>query len=272
MENTQEYFGLKELRSVVIRARGPLTIGNREFEDGEPVLYFEKIQISELKEGNKIKAARGGIGNYPHVVWQNFNDLTFQMTEGVLSKMSFSMLSNAGIFDKGEREKDIIKVPKRETLIVYDGKVETLESPLEEKIFIYVVNEDGVICEKIKNFAVFKNTIELGEEYNDKQIIVDYYFNYTNTYCQYILGSKRIDGLLSLEGKAYFKDDIHGAKKTFLFEIPKMKITSNLDVIMGEKASPTVSVFNIIGLPIKENNQWIVSKMNLLSDDVDKEI
>ena len=35
MENTQEYFGLKELRSVVIRARGPLTIGNREFEDGE---------------------------------------------------------------------------------------------------------------------------------------------------------------------------------------------------------------------------------------------
>lgn len=272
MENTQEYFGLKELRSVVIRAKGPITIGNRDFEDGEPVLYFEKIQISQLQEGNRVRAARGGFGNYPHVVWQNFNDLTFKMSEGVLSKMSFSMLSNAEIFDKGETEKDIIKVPKRETLIVYNGKVETLEEPLTEKVFIYVVDDNGVIVEKIKDFNMFMNTIEVGEQYEDKQIIVDYYFNYTNSYSQYILGSKRIDGLLSLEGKAYFKDDIYGAKKTFLFEIPKMKITSNLDIIMGEKASPTVSVFNIIGMPIKENNQWVVSKMSLLSDDVDKDI
>lgn len=272
MENTQEYFGLKELSSVVIRANGPLTIGNRDFEDGEPVLYFEKIQISELKEGNKIRTARGGHGNYPHVVWQTFNDLTFQMTEGVLSKMSFSVLSNAGIFDKGEDSEDVIKVPKRETLTVYNGKVETMQNPLTEKLFIYVINEDGVICEKIKDFTVTDNTIEVGEDYEDKMIIVDYYFNYTNQYCQYILGNKRIDGLLSLEGKAYFKDDIHGAKKTFLFEIPKMKITSNLDVIMGEKASPTVSVFNIVGLPIKENGQWVVSRMNLLSDDIDSEI
>lgn len=272
MENTQEYFGLKELHSVVIRAKGPIIIGNREFEDGEPVLYFEKIQIAQLKEGNKIKAARGGFGNYPHVVWQNFNDMTFQMTEGVLSKMSFSMLSNAGIFDKGDSEEDIIKVPKRETLEVYNGQVETLQEPLTEKLFIYVINEDGVICEKIKDFTIESNKITVGEEYNDKRIIVDYYFNYINKYYQYILGSKRIDGLLSLEGKAYFKDDIHGAKKTFLFEIPKMKITSNLDVIMGEKASPAVSVFNIVGLPIKENNQWVVSKMNLLSDDIDNDI
>ena len=42
-----------------------------------------------------------------------------------------------------------------------------------------------------------------------------------------------------------------------------MKITSNLDIVMGEKASPTVSVFNIIGLPIKENNQWKILKIQL---------
>ena len=78
--------------------------------------------------------------------------------------------------------------------------------------------------------------------------------------------------MLSLEGKAYFKDDINGANKTFLFEIPKMKITSNLDIVMGEKASPTISVFNIVGLPIRENNQWVVSKLYLLSDDIDNDI
>ncbi len=272
MENTQEYYGLKELRSVVIRAKGPMTIGNREFEDGEPVLYFEKIQIAVLNEGSRIVSARGGFGNYPHVVWQNFNDLSFKMTEGVLSKMSFSILSNSGILDKGEKEEDIIKVPKRETLTVYNNKIETIEVPLKEKIFIYLLNNDGTIRERIKDFNLFENTIEFNENCEDERVLVDYYFNYTKSYNQYLLGSNRIDGLLTLEGKAYFKDDIDGLNKTFLFEIPKMKITSNLNVIMGEKASPTVSVFNIIGMPIKENGQWVVSRMSLLSDDIDSDI
>ena len=83
---------------------------------------------------------------------------------------------------------------------------------------------------------------------------------------------QKIDEILCLEGKAYFKDEVTGLNKTFLFEIPKMKITSNLNIVMGEKASPTISVFNVIGLPIKENNQWIVSKMYLLSDDIDNDI
>ena len=45
MENTQQYFGLKELNSVVIRAYKDVVIGNREFQEGEPILYFEKVAI-----------------------------------------------------------------------------------------------------------------------------------------------------------------------------------------------------------------------------------
>lgn len=272
MENTQDYFGLKELRSVVIRAREKIKIGSRSFDEGEPILYFEKIQISNLKEGNRIVAARGGFGNYPRVIWQNFNDLTFTMAEGVLSKTSFGVLSNTGAIEKGETSADVIKVPKREEVEVQNNKAILLEKPLVEKLFVYLTNDDGVITERIKDFSVNNKNIVFNKDYNDKKIIVDYYFSYEKKYSQYILGDKRIDGLLTLEGKAYFQDDKYGTKKTFLFEIPKMKITSNLDVIMGEKASPTVSVFNIIGLPIKENGQWVVAKMNLLETDIDSDI
>ena len=94
MENTQRYNGLKELNSVVIKAYTDTTIGNRHFSAGEPILYFEKIQISELKEDSRIVMARGGWGNYPHVVWEDFNNFGFRLTEGVLSTMSFSILSN----------------------------------------------------------------------------------------------------------------------------------------------------------------------------------
>lgn len=271
MENTQQYFGLKELNSVVIRAYKDTYIGSKFYKEGEPILYFEKVQISELQENTKIIMARGGQGNYPHVVWENFGDFRFKMTEGVLSKTSFSILANSGAVEK-EAGEMIKKVPKRETLTVYNGKVKTLQKPLKERLFIYLLDEDGMIESSIDSFSINDNVIEIGEQYDNKEIIVDYYFEYVNRYTNYTIGNKRIDGVLSLEGKAYFKDDTNGLNKTFLFEIPKMKITSNLDIVMGEKASPTVSVFNIIGLPIKENNQWIVSKMYLLSDDIDNDI
>lgn len=271
MDNTQQYFGLKELNSVVIRAYKDIQIGSRFYREGEPILYFEKVQISEMQEHTNIVSARGGYGNYPHIIWENFGDFQFRLSEGVLSKTSFSILSNTGAFEIAPG-KMIKKIPKRETLTVYGGKIRTLQNPLTEKLFIYVLNEDGVVENSLNTYTIDGRNVFVGEQYNNKQIVIDYYFEYINGYTNYTLGNKRIDGVLTLEGKAYFKDDVTGLNKTFLFEIPKMKITSNLDIVMGEKASPTVSVFNVIGLPIKENNQWVVSKMYLLNDDIDNDI
>jgi hypothetical protein len=271
MNNTQQYYGLKELNSVVIRAYKDITIGNRKFLEGEPILYFEKIQISELNEQSSSVSAKGGYGNYSQVVWETFNNINFALTEGVLSKTSFSILTNCEIFDY-EKNEQIIKIPKREIAEVYKEKIQLLYKPLTEKFFIYELDEDEHIKEKITSYTIDNKSIILDKKYDNKKILVDYYFNYENSYNKYIIGNKRIDGFLSLEGKAYFVDDKYGIKKTFLFEIPKMKITSNLDIVMGEKASPNVSVFNIVGLPIKENNQFIVSKMFLLDDDIDNDI
>lgn len=43
-----QYFGVKELYEVVLRAKGPMKFGDRNVEDGEPVLYFENISMSLL--------------------------------------------------------------------------------------------------------------------------------------------------------------------------------------------------------------------------------
>lgn len=272
MENTQRYNGLKELNSVVIKAYSDITIGNRTFSAGEPILYFEKIQISELREDSKVVMARGGWGNYPHVVWEDFNGFEFRLTEGVLSTMSFSILSNTELFDY-EDGSNIMRIPKREILEVYNGKIKAKYQPLEKRFFIYLLDEDGIVEKKLTDYEIQENNIiKVDDIYEGREILIDYYFNYEKSYTKYVFSNKRIDGFLSLEGKAYFKDDMDGMNKTFFFEIPKMKITSNLDILMGEKASPTVSVFNIIGLPIKENNQWVVSKMYLLGDDIDSDI
>ena len=272
MESTQRYNGLKELSSVVIKAYSDITIGNRKFSAGEPILYFEKVQVSELSEGSTVVAARGGWGNYPHVVWENFNGFGFTLTEGVLSTMSLGVLINTGVFDYEAGEK-ILKIPRREKLEVSNGLVTAKYQPLEDKFFCYTLDDNGFVDKKIENYTINNDkTIDVGTMYNDEYILIDYYFNYEKEYTKYSVGNKRLDGFLSLEGKAYLKDENYGVNRTFFFEIPKMKITSNLDIIMGEKASPTISVFNVIGVPIKENNQWVVSRMYLLDEDIDSDI
>ena len=44
MANTQQYFGLKELNSVVIRAYKNTQIGSKFYKEGEPILYFVTIK------------------------------------------------------------------------------------------------------------------------------------------------------------------------------------------------------------------------------------
>ena len=45
-----QYFGIKELTEVVLRAKVPMWFGKRRLEEDEPVLYFENVTIAMLSE------------------------------------------------------------------------------------------------------------------------------------------------------------------------------------------------------------------------------
>jgi len=55
-----QYFGIKELYEVCLRAKTAMRFGERYIEADEPVLYFENISISMLSEQSKEVYARGG--------------------------------------------------------------------------------------------------------------------------------------------------------------------------------------------------------------------
>ena len=81
----EQNFGVKELYEVVLRAIDPLTFGNRTFEAGEPVLYFNNVYMATLQEQSKLVMARGGWENQPRVTWEERSEVGFQMMEGVMS-------------------------------------------------------------------------------------------------------------------------------------------------------------------------------------------
>jgi hypothetical protein len=95
-----QYFGVKELYEVVLRAKVPMQFGSRYIEEGEPVLYFENISMATISEQNHTIMARGGWANMPRVIWEDRSEVSFCMSEGVMSSISMSMLLSANVVNK----------------------------------------------------------------------------------------------------------------------------------------------------------------------------
>jgi len=83
----------------------------------------------------------------------------------------------------------------------------------------------------------------------DKKYVVDYYYDYGKEAISYTLQKERFNGLFTLEGKFYSKDENEGKNYTNILYMPKVRIVSDINLRLGERADPTVSAFDIIGLP-----------------------
>ena len=192
-----EYFGIKELYEVVLKAQAPMIFGSRRLEAGEPVLYFEKINMSMLTERNSPIMARGGWSNLPRVIWEDRSEVRFTLTEGVLSSISLGILLSA-VMKEPEKDEPIL-IPKREgPFYPDDGKIYLVHEPIEypiKKTFIYEYDRD-VAQRKMYGKRIygkkdpFDENVEIPclEVYEDKELtiladedkkyIVDYYYEY----------------------------------------------------------------------------------------------
>ena len=262
MENQ---FSFKELYDVSLKSTYPMEINGKNYEIGETITVFDKIQIANFNEIKSRAAATGGFDNRAWVVWEDTKQIDFTFSQGVFSKLQLAMLGNSRLLEK---EKDqIIKISKREFLeINEEGKVELKEEPVGN-IFVYFLDTG----EKINNFGVEGKTLVFNElKYID--IIVDYVFDYVKGGTNIILGRRLISGYLFLEGKTRVKEDITGIEKTGIIKIPKLKLMSDLSIRLGNNANPVIANFRASGYPIGDKGNKKVMELIFLNDDIDSEI
>jgi len=107
---------------------------------------------------------------------------------------------------------------------------------------------------------------------NGKQYVVDYYYEYGEEALIYTLTKERFNGLFSLEGKFYAKDENEGTNYTNLLYMPKVRIVSDINLRLGERADPAVSTFNIVGLPEQTGRNSVIVEITRLGTDVDGNI
>ena len=292
---TDQYFGHKELYSVVLRAKTPMQFGERYIEADEPVLYFDNVNMSLLTEQNRPIFARGGWANMPRVIWDDRNEVQFQMVEGVMSSVGMSILLGANVMSK-EKNKPLYINKKEGPLSVKLNSnnipyVDLEHEPVDARIkktFIFDY-ERKAIQEKIYGKRVlnvvdgFNNPVHRIELYQDKNLlvpaennrkyVVDYYYEYEDKALIYSVKKERFNGLFTLEAKFYSKDENEGQNYTNILYMPKVRIVSNINLRLGERADPTVSTFNIIGLPETVGDQKnLIMEITRLGQDIDADI
>ena len=260
-----QYYGHKDLHEVVLRARTDMRFGERYIEAGEPVLYFKNVKMSLLSEQARQIMARGGWGNVPHVVWDDRTEVSFTLNEGVMSNVGMGILFGAKVLTNDETKLYLSTREGPFELVSLDIEGERKKGfyieqmPYEDKnrkSFIFEFDRN-TIQKKVKGHLYVRDT-EVGKQYFvyledsadlDKQYLIDYYYEYKDEALHYILQQERFNGLFSLEGRFYSKDENEGKNYTNILYMPKVRVSSNINLRLGERADPTVSTFNIVGLP-----------------------
>lgn len=254
-------FSLKDLYDVHLKTSFERKIGDRVYEPGETLAFFDKIQLSNFSEIKSVVAAKGGQLNTAHVIWEAVREVDFNFAQGIFSEFQLALLNNAKIITNSN---SINEIPARESLESDENKKIILSHVPAKNIFVYDSMGNKV------EFTREEDVLEVPESYT--QYIVDYIWNYTNKTSEIKLGTDLLAGFIEMEGKTRIKDDVTGKVRTGIIRIPKLKIVSALSINLGERATPIVGNFKAIGYPVGVKGNSTVMELLFLDDDIDSDI
>lgn len=269
-----QYFGTKELYHVVLKANTPMKFGDRVIERGEPVLYFQNVSIAALNEQSRPRLARGGWGNMPHVIWDDRSEMTFSLSEGVMTNIGMGILTSASMLTQSER--DVLFLPDVEGPFDLDhnNSFQLKNEPTFEqghRAFCYEYEYD-VPQEKVE-YEISGKTVTVPNGDRSKQYIFDYYYEYGDNALIYLIEKERFNGTFILEGKFYTKDENDGLNYTNIITMPKVRVVSDINLRLGERADPTTSIFNIIAMPeMTKDSRYKLMEIVRLDKDLDADV
>lgn len=267
--STIDMFSLKELYDVVLKSTYPIEINGIYFEAGEVIAKFDKIDVFDFKEDKQFITAHGGFQDRDRVWWETTKDIRVSFSQGVFSKTQYAILNNSRLLRKTN---DQVSISKREELISDDDGIINLSFvPNNDKIFVYSENT-GLKCNIDHSLIDTRRIQVLDAELRpvpQEQVYVDYTYNYNEEYSVMTISQALYNGFLTLEGKTRCKDDVTGQNITALIKIPKLKLTSQLSLRLGQGATPVCGHFNGVACVSGTRERPVALELIYLSDDID---
>lgn len=277
------FVGIKELYDVNLRLLKPLEIGKIKYDTNEAVLSFSRAEIAQFQESKRNVSARGGYHNPALVNWEIDREVSFGITHGVLSPVSWALLSNSVLKEPTCKSVQFCEtvhiIENKEYMYVdlkycpnaCDEKIGAQPNPYNEPlpmgrrpelllkplppskkkwIFVY----DAETGKRIREFQIYMNRLFLQEP--AKRVVVDYTFCYEDKIKVIEVGNRLVNGFLKLDGKMSVKDDKSGEVTTGILELPKIKLSSSLSIRLGSNYdNSTVSDFYFTGYPNEDERR-----------------
>lgn len=290
-------FGTREICDVVFKARTEVKIGNQTFKPGQPVLYIDTAKTSTLEGAASTVYAQGGKGNPRLVAWEGERTVTFTVEDALISPLSFSMLTGAGIRTAGQDADDRILVHTTFDLPILDGgkvKIDLdtagtnhdIKIDDETPVFGMILDDMGsgvVPCQMTlaegpeDNCGVYTITrqkpLELtfsqAEKYVGQTLRVDCYCEKTSGAVEMTIDAKNFAGSYYVEASTLWRDQ-NGEDYPMEIIIPNVKIQSNFTFSMAASGDPSTFTFTMDSFPAYpkfNKTKKAFAIMQLIGDD-----
>ncbi len=249
-------FGVREICNVVFKAKSEIMIGNTTFKPGQPVLYIDTAKTSTIEGAATTVYAQGGRGNTRLIAWEGEKTLTFTVEDALLSPVSFSMLSGAGLISSN---KETVHVHMTTTVQGdVNGKIDLTDAlgkdeviDAEAPVFVMALEKDGSLTgAPLEGGEVSEDgksiTIEGAKNAN---VMVDYYVSKEGTsVAELQIDAENFAGNYYVEASTLFRNT-DGKDMPAEITFPNVKIQSNFTFTMASTGDPSTFTFTMDAFP-----------------------
>ena len=270
-------YGIRQCANIVFRAKQPTRIGTNTFHTGQPVLYIDTATTSSLEQASSTAYAQGGRGNPRLIAWEGDKTLTFTVTDALISPVSLSMLSGAGLVKTNDyvhvhattaaTMKADGTIDLSDALLDFGIDVKSDKADPKEKIdigndaplFIMITADDGSITGDLVTgsvsydkgvLTISKPKLSNGKDVKEMNVLVDYYVDKKGTNISEIqITAEDFAGYYYVETDTLFRDQASGKDAPANLTFPNVKIQSNFTIAMSGTGDPSTFDFTMDAFP-----------------------
>lgn len=248
-----QIYAIREFYDVIFTAGYDLKMGDTIIPEGDIILSFSEIPSISMQEIRDRADAVGGYGNRSRVSWDETRGLAIDFRQGNLSMRHLAFLSNSEL-----KRQDEVLVPELEAKYADDYGIINLKYHPVGELKLYSESSET------ESFALEGNTLNnltpsgyYNIFYERKEKGVPYF----------TIGERWIKGYMRMTAKAKMKDDQTGRIKTLFIDLPKVQLTSELNMLSGSSESVMMGNFSVVAHPVGDRHQTGVGKFIFLGSE-----
>lgn len=267
-------FGVRQIANVVFRAKTTQTIGNTTYVAGQPVFYLDTAKTSTMEGAATTVYATGGRGNTRLLAWEGEKTLTFTVEDALLSPVSFSMLSGAGLV-KGlpvaSGTQPTVHFHQTSAATISANGIIDLNDALAPgdticptaPIYVMETDNGGDLTGNIQTGFSVPTSADVTEtqtvagrylkkasNFTAGTVMVDYYvLKPDNKVSELQIDAEHFGGYFYVEADTLFRSQADGKDYPANLTFPNVKIQSNFTFSMAATGDPSTFTFTMDAFP-----------------------